>query len=235
MDDKIERYIYETIDGEFVVKINPDWKAHVQNVKYDFYLKHSSIPTDYWDLDFSDVSMGTNKDVVDKCLEYCNSLGNKTVKKSLYLYGENSSGKTTAMCSIGKCCIKRGLKIKFILSSDLLSLLQKTSGYSVNPELEAEKSNLESCDVLLIDELFDSTKSLVWKGESKNLIVAEWDSFMRHLISNNKKIICTSNILPLRISSDYSKSLYELVDRNFEVLQFTESVKEQRKKRILGS
>jgi hypothetical protein len=88
--------------------------------------------------------------------------------------------------------------------------------------------------VLLIDELFDSTKSLVWKGESKNLIVAEWDSFIRHMISNNKKIICTSNILSSRISSEYSKSLYELVDRNFEVLQFTESVKEYRKKKIMG-
>lgn len=234
MDDKIEKYLYKEVDGEMVATVNPVWKIHIQNVKYDFYLNQSSIPKDYWDLDFSDVAMGTNKDVVDKCEEYCNSLGNKTVKKSLYLYGENSSGKTTAMCSIGKCCIKRGLKIKFILSSDLLSLLQKTSGYSVNSDLENEKSNLESCDVLLIDELFDSTKSIIWKGESKNLIVAEWDSFIRHMISNNKKIICTSNILPARISSEYSKSLYELVDRNFEVLQFTESVKEYRKKKIMG-
>lgn len=231
---EIEKYIYlQDSDGEIVVKLNPEWKSYIQNVKYDFYLKDSHIPKDYWDLDFSHVSIGTNKSVVDKCIEYCNLLGNKKLKKSLYLYGENSSGKTTAMCALGKCCIRKGLKIKFILSSDLLSLLQKTSGYSLNEELEKEKQNLESCDILLIDELFDSTKSLVWKGDSKNLVVAEWDSFLRHMLSNDKKIICTSNILPARISSGYSKSLYELVDRNFELLEFTESVKEKRKTRIM--
>lgn len=233
MDIEIEKYIYEEDeDGETVVRLNPEWKKHIQNVKYDFFLKDSHIPKDYWDLDFSHVSIGSNKSAVDKCIEYCDLLGKKKIKKSLYLFGENSSGKTTAMCALGKCCIRKGLKIKFILSGDLLSLLQKTSGYSVNPELENEKSNLENCDVILIDELFDSTKSIIWKGDSKNLVVAEWDSFLRHMLSNDKKIICTSNILPARISSEYSKSLYELVDRNFEVLQFTQSIKEQRKKTI---
>lgn len=229
----IEKYIYEEdSDGEIVAKLNPEWKTHIQNLRYDFYLKESNIPKDYWDLDFSHVSMGRNKSVVDRCVEFVNTFSTK--RRSLYLYGENSSGKTTAMCSIGKECIRNGLKVKFILSSDLLSLLQKTSGYGWNEELEAEKLKYENCNVLLVDELFDSTKSIIWKGDSKNLIVAEWDSFLRHLISNNIAVVCTSNILPMRISSEYSKSLFELVDRNFEILHFTESVKEERKKRVLS-
>jgi hypothetical protein len=39
--------------------------------------------------------------------------------------------------------------------------------------------------------------------------------------------------LPFRISSDYSQSLFELVDRNFEILEFTESVKQERKRRVM--
>ena len=228
----INKYEIKIIDGIEVATLNPEWKKEIQNKKYSFYLKESNIPTDYYNLSFEHASIGSNKDVVQKCYDYIINY-NKNSVKNLYLYGLNSSGKTTAMCSIGKEAIRKGLKVKFILSSDLLSVLQKTSGYNINEEMLSEKRKLENCDMILIDELFDSTKSILWKGESKNLIVAEWDSFLRHVISNGIKIVCTTNILPFRISSDYSQSLFELVDRNFEVLEFTESVKQERKRRVL--
>lgn len=228
----MNKYEIKIIDGIEVATLNREWKKEIQNKKYEFFLKESNIPFDYYNLSFEHASIGSNKDVVDKCYNYINNY-NKNSVKNLYLYGLNSSGKTTAMCSIGKEAIRKGLKVKFILSSDLLSILQKTSGYNANEDFLSEKRKLESCDIILIDELFDSTKSILWKGESKNLIVAEWDSFLRHTLSNGIKIICTSNILPFRISSDYSQSLFELVDRNFEVLEFTESVKQERKRRVL--
>lgn len=228
----MNKYEIKIVDGIEVATLNHEWKKEIQNKKYSFYLKESNIPFDYYNLSFEHASIGSNKDVVDKCYNYINNY-NKNSVKNLYLYGLNSSGKTTAMCSIGKEAIRKGLKVKFILSSDLLSILQKTSGYNANEDFLSEKRKLESCDIILIDELFDSTKSILWKGESKNLIVAEWDSFLRHTLSNGIKIICTSNILPFRISSDYSQSLFELVDRNFEVLEFTESVKQERKRRVL--
>lgn len=228
----MNKYEIKIIDGIEVATLNREWKKEIQNKKYQFFLKESNIPFDYYNLSFEHASIGSNKDVVDKCYNYINNY-NKNSVKNLYLYGLNSSGKTTAMCSIGKEAIRKGLKVKFILSSDLLSILQKTSGYNANEDFLSEKRKLESCDIILIDELFDSTKSILWKGESKNLIVAEWDSFLRHVLSNGIKIVCTTNILPFRISSDYSQSLFELVDRNFEVLEFTESVKQERKRRVL--
>lgn len=228
----MNKYEIKIIDGIEIATLNSEWKKEIQNKKYEFFLKESHIPKDYYNLNFEHASIGSNKEVVQKCYNYINNY-NKHSIKNLYLYGLNSSGKTTAMCSIGKEAIRKGLKVKFILSSDLLSVLQKTSGYNNNEEMFSEKRKLENCDILLIDELFDSTKSILWKGDSKNLIVAEWDSFLRHTISNGVKIVCTSNILPFRIASDYSQSLFELIDRNFEILEFTESVKQERKRRVL--
>jgi len=227
----MKQYIEVEINGETCLKLNPEWQKKIQNEKYKYYLKESSIPSDYWDLTFEHAGKGTNGRVVEICKNYISRLKKKT-KKNLYLYGLNSTGKTTAMCAIGKEAIREGLKVKFLQASSLLNLLQKTSGYGIDETYEFEKRKLDSYDLLLIDELFDSTKSTLWKGESKNLIVSEWDGFLRHHLSNDRRIVCTSNILSERIANDYSTSLFELVDRNFMVLKFTQSVKDERKKQL---
>jgi len=225
----MEKYILKIIDGEESAVLNPEWAKHIQNLKYDWYLKESNIPSDYWDLTYDHCGIGKNNRVISICRNYVNRI-KKGTKKNLYLYGLNSTGKTTAMCCIGKDAIKEGLKVKFILSDDLVDLLQKTSGYSYHEDLEYNKKTLMSCDLILIDEVFDSSKSIMWKGESKNLIVSQVDAFLRHVLSNNKRVVTTSNILKERIASDYSTSLFHLVSRNFQELKFTESVEEARQK-----
>lgn len=228
----MEKYLTKLIDGEEKAYLNPEYSKHIQNVKYDFYLKDSGIPVDYWKFEYEHCGLGSNSRVISICKNYIKRVKQGTLK-NLYLYGVNSTGKTTAMCCIGKDAIREGLKVKFILSDDLIDLLQKTSGYSYHEEKENEKSKLLNSDLVLIDEVFDSSKSLMWKGESKNLIVSQIDAFFRHLISNNKRIVTTSNIFKERIASDYSTSLFELVDRNFQELKFTESVKELRQKSLV--
>lgn len=227
----MKQYIEHIRNGEVVYSLNPEWQKKIQNEKYKHYLKESGIPTDYWNLEFHHAGKGANQRVVELCKNYIYRLKRKS-KKNLYLYGLNSTGKTTAMCAIGKEAIREGFKVKFLQASNVLNLLQKTSGYGVDEFYETEKRKLDSYHLLLIDELFDSSKSILWKGESRNLIVAEWDSFLRHHLSNDRRIICTSNILMERIQTDYSVSLFELMDRNFQMLKFTESIKEDRKKHI---
>lgn len=228
----MEKYIFNEVNGELVASLNPEWQKHIQNLKYEYYLKDSNIPKDYWNLTYDHCGVGSNARAVAICKNYVNKI-KKGSLKNLYLYGTNSTGKTTAMCNIGKDAIREGFKVQFVLSDDLIDLLQKTSGFSYIEELEKKKEKIYEMDIVLVDEVFDSTKSLLWKGESKNLIVSQLDSFFRHLVSNNKRIVVTSNILKERIASDYSLSLYELIDRNFQVLNFVESIKEERKKVIL--
>lgn len=227
----MKQFIEVNINGEVAVKLNPEWKKKIQNEKYKYYLQESGIPSDYWSLEFHHAGKGSNDRSVEHCKNYIAKLKKKT-KKNLYLYGLNSTGKTTAMCAIGKEAIREGLKVRFTQAAYLLNILQKTSGYGSDEIYESEKKKLINCDLLLVDELFDSTKSLLWKGESRNLIVAEWDAFLRSFLSSDKRIVCTSNILVDRIGTDYSTSLFELIDRNFMVLKFTESVKEDRKKHV---
>lgn len=228
----MEKYIYKEVDGELVAFDNPDWRKHIQTLKFNHYLKESNIPSDYYDYYWEHIDFGANQRVVGICKGFVS--GFKESKLNLYLYGINTTGKTTAMCSLGKDAIREGYKVKFILASDLLDILQKTSGYNYNQDYEYKKNQLFDADLLLIDEVFDSSKSTLWKNDSKNLIVSLLDAFFRHSISNNIKIVTTSNILKERIGSDYSASLFELVDRNFQVLTFSESVKELRKQSLVG-
>ncbi len=228
----MEKYLYDMKDGEEVARLNPEWSKHIQNLKYEFYLKESGIPIDYWNLTYDDCGIGSNERVVTVCRNYINRIKTGTIK-NLYLYGLNSTGKTTAMNCIGKDAIKEGFKVKFILSNDLINILQKTSGYGINDEFERKKNALFNADLVLVDEVFDASKSTLWKGESRNLIVSDLDGFFRHVISNNRRIVTTSNILKERIASDYSPSLFELIDRNFQELKFTESVKENRKRKLM--
>lgn len=224
----MEKYIYSiTSDGEMVASINPEWNQKIQKAKFNFYLENSSIPKDYWGISFEHVGFGYNYRPILICKNYIIKV--KKTKKNLYLYGDNSTGKTTAMSLIGKTLIENGFKVKFILMHDLISLLMKTSGYNYNEKLEQEKQKLFKNDIFLIDEVFDSNKSLLWKGESKDQIIGEIDSFFRHCISNDKKMVVTSNIPVERICNDYGRSLYELIDRNFKPIPFKESVKEKRK------
>lgn len=232
--EKIEKYIISiNAEGEEVASPNPEWIKHIQNLKYDFYLKDSGIPVDYWKLEYSHIQVGSNTRVVEVCKNYVYKVQNGTLK-NLYLFGDNSTGKTTAMTCIGKDAIRVGIKVNFILSSDLLDILQKTSGFNSSPEFQTKKEKLFGSNLLLIDEVFDPSKSTLWKGESKNLIVSLIDAFFRHVISTNVRIVMTSNMVKEKIANDYSLSLYELIDRNFETLKFSESMKELRKQALVG-
>ena len=58
----------------------------------------------------------------------------------------------------------------------------KISGFSLDSvavaldeEIQKEISDFKMMDVICIDDCFDPAKSLLWKGESKNFIISEWD------------------------------------------------------------
>jgi hypothetical protein len=66
----------------------------------------------------------------------------------------------------------------------------------------------------------------MWRREeSKNLIISAWDAFFRDILSRQVRVIVTSNILPLEVHNIYGKSMFELIDRNFVLLKFEDSVK----------
>lgn len=224
---EIERYIYREINGELTAELNPEWKEKIQREKFNYFLGLSGIPNDYWDLDFNSFPWDKSKPQVENCIKYANECkAEKFHDVSLYLYGGNSSGKTTVACSIAKEFIRKGLHVRFTLAGSLAEVLLKQSGYGSEDESKAKIAEYRNCDLLVIDDCFDVTKSIMWRREeSKNLIISAWDAFFRDILSRQVRVIVTSNILPLEVHNIYGKSMFELIDRNFVLLKFEDSVK----------
>jgi chromosomal replication initiation ATPase DnaA len=226
-----EKYIYTTNAlGETVAELNPTWRKKIIEEKIKFLLKKSRIPSNYWDLSFDSFPWKKSLTSVANCKEYSEKcMEEKFQGVSLYLYGGNSSGKTTIACSIGKEFIKRNQYVRFVLAGHLNSMLMKYSSYNPPADVTEFMEELKNSDLIIIDDVFDTKKSVLWKTDSKDAIIAGWDSFMRDVISRGIRIIFTSNVMPQHVGTEFGASIYELIDRNFVVLTFEDSVKEAQK------
>lgn len=224
----IQKNIIKVIDGEEYALPNPEWQKHIQELKFNFFLQQSGIPNQYWNLDFEDVSFGQNERSVAYCSQYIYKFA-IGVKRNLMIYGDGLTGRTTILSAIGKKAIKEGLKVKYLKSSEVLNILQKSSGLAINEEYDNFKKDLLKNDLLLIDDLFDPERNLMWKTDSKMIIIQEWYNFLSDFLNRGKNICFTTNIIKERIANDYSNSLYNLIDTNFKVVEFKESVRNKRK------
>jgi intein/homing endonuclease len=137
---------------------------------------------------------------------------------------------TAIACNILKQGIRNGLKVQFILAGTLISDLMKLQGFKTDEEIYYKIKNLKKQDLILIDDIGDINKSIYWvKSENKNMIISEWDLFLREVVASDTKVILTSNFDVTIFKQYFGESLYELIDRNFKQIQLIESVKGLRK------
>jgi len=225
-------YIIKREEGNIHVAYrNESYWKDIDQQRYELLLKKTSIPPFYWKINWKDYKGELSKDNVDKCKKYAeNCFTNpKFDYANLYLWSDlNSSQKTALMANIGKEAIRQNKTVNFVLFGKLVHDLMKVSGYSVNEDIESYLKKLKESDMLLIDDVFDSKKSIYWKNN--DLIISEIDLFFRDLLSSNKKIVLTSNVSPNNIGKLFGVSLQELISRNFIDLEFKDSVKYHRKK-----
>ena len=224
---------YEEIDGELYASITQEKEKEIAKKKYEFLLQRSGIPAFYWKIDFKDY-LGTKESIeLKKILHYANNCHKKEFTHvNLFIYGSQSTQKTAIACNILKEAMRKGLRAKFVLAGVLIDKLMKVQGFNTNEKILDELQNYRDADILCIDDCWDIDKSLMWKGESKSIIISEWDIFLRDTISSNTRIIMTSNYSVDSIKQYYGVSLFELVDRSFEAIQLTESVKKIRKSKL---
>lgn len=228
-DKEIERYITVERDGETFAIDNPEYVKKIQNEKYEYFLNKSGIPIFYHSIEFNDYHGQKHSEEFRKIKYYAEHCHEEKFRYvSLYLWGNQGCQKTALMCNIGKQAIKNGLKVKFILAGELIAKLIKISGYSQDEEIEREIKELKEQDMLLIDDCLDIQKNLTWNN-SKHLITAEWDNFLRHALSQGQRIIFTSNNSLESAKDIFGESLYELLDRNVEKFRLSDSVKQKRK------
>jgi DNA replication protein DnaC len=222
-------YNYILEDNEIVAIPNPEKQKETRQKKYQYFLERSGLPEFYWGINFEDYKGNRESDQFKKVKYYADNIDKEEFKHvSLFIHGSHSTQKTAVACNILKEAMRKGLRCKFILSGSLIDKLMKLQGFNKDEELYNEIKELKKCDVLLIDDCWDADKALTWKNNN-SLIITEWDIFLRDLLSRNTKIIMTSNFDKSIIKQYYGESLYQLIDRNFVEIQFTESIKEFRK------
>lgn len=218
---KIPQYLYvSSSKGEEMAKINPEWKK-LQILRYfNFYLKMSGIPKDYWELNLDNIYV--EQSILDQAKDF---IKNTDKKASLYLWGKNSTGKTTVACSIAQELIKGNMNCYYMLSSDVIDVMMSSSGFNHSGEDEnsSMRNKLKEVDILIIDDVFDKNKSLYWNSQNNNLILGQWDYLLRYRCSHNKKNILTSNVELSTVYTDFGNNIGELLDRNFKFIKFEQN------------
>jgi DNA replication protein DnaC len=217
-------------DGTKVVTKNNSVWHNLLDKKYKLLLKKAEIPQFYWDINFSDYKGEDSRDSfikIKKYSEYCFQ-ESKFDYVNLYLYSiKNGSQKTALMCNVGKEAIKQGKKVQFVLAGTLIDRLIKNQGFNYNADIESYLSRLKTCDMILIDDIFDTKKSVQWANS--DLITAEWDRFLREMFVKNIKIVMTSNTPLTEISKKFGENIKNLIERNCIALQCNDMITQHRK------
>jgi len=226
-----DKYNYLTIDGIEYASLSEGYKKDLKEKKYQHLLNLSEIPKEYYDLDFKDYKGEKSHSSVEKCIKYSESCKEDKFKNiNLYLSGSYGTQKTTVVCGIGKQFINHGYKVKFVYASELIDYLMKNQGFSFNEDLQKKIDNYMKCDLLIVD---DFGKGTYWKN-NPGLIIEAWDKFLRKIISESKRIVMTSNYSLDYIKEHYGESLYMLLHRNFEELEFFDSIHEVSREKFDG-
>ena len=234
MVKKLKLYDIHTIDGEEYAVLNQRALSiqYLQNLEVQY--KESRIPKNYWPLDFKDYKGNISIASKKYCEEYSTNCKDKRYQyTNLYLVGAHSSQKTMLMCAVAKECIKQKLKVKYRLAGDLINDLLKDQGFSYDTTLHAEIKKLkEEYDLICIDDVFDTKKSLYWHSANKDSIISAWYTFIQSCISNNVRLIVTSSVPITKLGEYYGESIYELVSREFKELRFSDTIRAFRQSKV---
>ncbi|HPC10016.1 MAG TPA: ATP-binding protein [archaeon] len=221
------------IDGEeFAI---PDDEFYcLQNKKYQLLLQKANIPSFYWDINFVDYQGDKTSKEFQIIYNYAHNFFKPEFNHiNLYLCGGTSTQKSALMYNIGKTAIKLGYNVKSILAGSLIDKLMKIQGFNYNEKIYNEIQDLKQSDLLLIDDFGDIKKTLMWQNEeSKNIILVEWDKFLRDIVVSNTHVVMTSNYNLALVKQYFGEYIYELLDRNFFEIYLQYSVKEKRKNKI---
>lgn len=121
----------------------------------------------------------------------------------LYLYSEeNSTGKTSISCIIGKYALKMGYTVLFVLSDEYIDNIITNEMFD---EVQSFKERAYYVDILIIDDAVKEYRGSSGYAENK------LEALIRYRCQHKKLTILTSNKLPKQIKNIYSQDLSELM------------------------
>ena len=215
---------------EEIAELSPEYIKDRNEKLYKIRLQHSGIPEKYWNLEL-DMYQGTiSIGSLNKVKTYIEKMDEEKFKHlNLFLTGKNSTQKTLCATNIGKAFLKNGYRVKFVYAGELVDILLKNQGFSYIKDIEEFINDLFLADLLIIDDFADEEKSTYWKNNPQ-LIRTAWDNFLRRSISENIRIVTTSNKSFDSIKDMLGESLFQLLYRNFEELMFFDEIGDYVKK-----
>ncbi len=226
----------EDSEGELYTVINPVYQKELNKKRKLYFFQKAGIPPYYNDINWDDYVGELSKISKIKVMDYAKNITDKKyLYKHLYLHGGNSCQKTALGINVLKEAFDKGLSINFILAGTLIKKLMKVQGFSYHQNIEDYLNEIYKSDVVMIDDSFDSKKSLMWKDlESRKIIISAWDEFLRPLLASKTKVIFSSNLNTKEISNDFGKDLAILIERNCFAYHFIDNVQNIRQQDFEG-
>lgn len=190
-------------------KCHKEWR--VNNTKRRLF-ENNGFNSSLFDYDISEYIGAEDSDVkkgrVSKYIEQFLNNNQKVRSAIVYFYGPNGTQKTTVSHYIGSQLVKNGLDCRYISFKNLINILWKSQR---DETLSDDVERYTNCDLLIIDESFDSTKAHIWKSGAQIGVI---DDFIRKRLILQKGIVFISNIQIDNISTDlFGKSLVDLIKR----------------------
>lgn len=146
---------------------------------------------------------------VPKLKKYVHEFKEKYYDTHLYIYGPNSTQKTTLAMWIGRELLVQKVSVYYVLMDNMVRALTQEQ---FEEEFQKLISKINSVDCLIIDEAFDKEK-VTWYKSGYQLTFL--DRFLRHRMESDRKAtIFVSNKDVISIRSNFSTSVFELIQRN---------------------
>ena len=121
---------------------------------------------------------------IDTAKEYIKNFKPKT-RQGLYFVGKVGNGKTTLAVCIGKELILKGYKVKFMVFSQAIRVLQSTYGTKNSLSFMEQADQFAKYDLLIFDDF--------GREAYKDRTLTDVADFVNHLYTNLNNIIITSN------------------------------------------
>ena len=166
------------------------------------YLNHLievKIPSEYWELSFSDLTDVKPQKLVDLCITYSKHLAVACQKSmGLLLSGPNGRGKTSLQCAVGKVGVVQGFSVQYFTAQQYIEAVK-----AKNVELLSE---YESGSIVLLDEL-----DKVYIAQGSNFVGKTLEEFIRRMFSRGTAFIICTNLLESDLERTFGQSTMSIL------------------------
>lgn len=206
----------DTKDGVIAVETD-QWKRIKKLIRLERKLEESGIPLRTLEYTMESYVHSGDSTIPERMTKFINEFDSRYRSVHLYLYGPNSTQKTSTASIVGKELIEQGFQVKFILMNNLVRLLQQQDFNKDNTTL----SDAMNCDFLIVDDAFDPAKVTLYKSGYQ---IPSLDAFLRERLEVYSRSTCfTSNIPVSKIGDSFGESIQALIERSVKgVLHMTD-------------